>query len=309
MSIVSKIADYIRGEYEITCFVDPELASSMQKETTRNERNAATKRAGVQRYHGNYAKESNIHASKYGQSHAKKPGYRNKLVEYIKGETDIVCFAPTQEDISLEAFRTSMNGSVQNISDDDMDDLIYVDNSYGKHRLKGTDRGQNALNGTIPYSKQYTSRDNHLAIKQSTGNKLLPDKHPSTKPSLRKESVPIIQHTSGTVLNNPYLNNDIQGIRKKMGQTSPTDVMTGVSSKRVDTLRPESRISHYHDNRTFSSSLLDCDHAEESFLGDVRAMPGRNLNFESAGFSTEDALMIKRRIKLQKLVRSLQIPD
>ena len=137
MSFISKIADYVRGEYEITCFTDPELESSLRNQRARN---TVTERVGVHKSHGTFARESNTSAPQLQhnriKSHAQSPVVRNKLVEYIKGETDILCFTPTPEDV---ACRNSVDSLIPNASEDDDDDSIYVDIGYNS-RLKVRDR-------------------------------------------------------------------------------------------------------------------------------------------------------------------------
>ena len=58
------------------------------------------------------------------------------------------------------------------------------------------------------------------------------------------------------------------------------------------------------ENRSFLSNLLDSDDTD-SLGKETAAISGRNIDFESAGFSTGDALKIQRRLKMQKLLRTL----
>ena len=232
MSFVSK---NVKGDYDNKRRTDPELESSMHKER------AGTEVLGFHRSRGFFSNESNIHRLQQGQMKSQQtPGYRSKLMEYLQGETDILCFTPTAEDCTSTAFLTAMDGLVPTPGEDDEDDLIYVDNGHKN------------------------------------------------------------------------------GSKKKSSQSSPANVIMGFSNANV-TPKPSSSsdiVKDDYDYRNVTADLLWSNESNSlvasnesssnnSNLMKVQTVAGSNLNFESAGFSTEDALIIKRRIKLQKLVRGL----
>jgi len=119
---------------EFTCFTDPEPESSIPIRNVRLRRESSSK--------GNYEYSSretlgqksnnigsNVSQGKYNHSHPAIPSKTNKLAEYLQGEVDIVCFAPTQDDYSSTYMRYSADELIQNTTDEvnDDNDLIYVD--------------------------------------------------------------------------------------------------------------------------------------------------------------------------------------
>jgi hypothetical protein len=368
MSFVSRIADLVRGEFEITCFTDPELESSFHRERVEQEATERGTRDANGRSLGPSMQHSKTNGSRLGHikpnSYAQKPPTKNKLVEYIKGETDILCFAPTPEDYSSTSARNSVDGLVPNTTDDEDDDLIYVDIGYNSRSKQSERHPANFMNATKLPSRNDSLPENHSSIRASSWNDSPTHHHMKHLPTLTryasshrqmpkdfssaskesesyspkvmngtnvssrmipssynhptginprnytpKHASPYSERRLECDLNQLSLGTKRQGIGLITERPSPTNVITGFSSSNAPTQVDRSGIDFLNalydrDNGNFIGNLLDTDDTE-LFIDEKRDMSDRYFNFESAGFSREEAMTIKRRIKLQKLVRSM----
>lgn len=363
MSFVSKLADYLRGEFEITCFSDPELESSFQRERECYRERLAQR--------DNFVQEEDMFRSKNGQeikpkAIPPKSMKKNKLVEYIKGETDILCFAPIPEDFS-SASRGHWGGDLGlSKSDDEDDDLIHIDIRDKSHSEKLERFSGDVMKGLTASTGSYSSCDYHTNIKASSSKQIPTNnslnhiplstefnasfrsirkdssttskestRYPTnviqvTKSSSRIDLLPSDHHTikayprhynrtdyqpygeerTGKALDKLSLDTISQDIGLMAVRPSPTNVITGFSNYSAATQEDRSEIEflkelYNRENRNSTSNLLDLDDAE-SLMNEKILSSRRNFNFESAGFSKEEASMIKRRIKLQNLVRSVK---
>jgi hypothetical protein len=234
MSFLSKIADLARGEFEITCFTHPDLGSSFPKERTAHgarDRDARDANANGMSL-GASMQQSKTNGSRLGQitanSYAQKPSTKNKLVEYVKGETDILCFAPTPEDLSSASMRASVDGLVLNTTDDEDDDLIYVDIGYNSRSKQSERHPANFMNGTKISTSKDSSPDSHLnSSKASPRNYSPTDHHLINIPSSAKYSSPYSQIRLANDMNNLSFDKKRQGIGLKTDRPSPTNVMSG----------------------------------------------------------------------------------
>jgi hypothetical protein len=260
---MSFLSQMIRGEFEILCSTDPGVELSVDEERRLN--TAAEKPRIGESSNGDILKESVTRRSKQSRmkSHPQMtPVSRNKFLDYISGETDIMCFSPTREDCSSDALCASVEGFVPN-TDDELDDLIFID--VGKNRA---------------------SPDNYL----------------------RKKSTPMTQGKVRVDFNTRSLTNETQSIVQKMDRPSPTSVLTGFANPTAFSNTSKAgndflKALYDRNNQTFVAQQLKSD--DEESMDEMKGAPVRHLNFESAGFSPAESLSMKRHLKLQKVVRSL----
>jgi len=363
MTFLSKIADYFRGDYEISCYSYPEIASYYEKVGEAAERGPYVKRSNMQEQSKSHGiQHGRVQSIRYPQTHTKT----NKLLQYMSGEMDILCFAPTPEDYSSASMCTTVEGLVQNATDDEDDDMIYVDIGSKSHTKEGFKKSTNATDGSKIYMSKDSSFDNHRATnnvastqkysatdhhhklslshsssimndtQKSTSNgwspnsyhngivKVSPQKyspihHLYDMSSLSKQSFIHNQISLGNNVKKVSFEDNRHVIEINTDRPSPTNVMAAVASTPNSNIHVKTPSAFTHidaagslflkafydrDNEKLMGNLLDSDEADLKVV-EKQVVREQTFDFESAGFSPEEALMIKRRLKLQSLVRSL----
>jgi len=262
---MSFLSQMIRGE--ITCSTDPGVNVSVDEDD-----NAATVklRPGESKPMHKKLMTRKLQSGELKSQARKIPGSGNKISEYLDGELDIFCFSPTIEDYSTDAVRSSAEGVAPRAEDNEMDDLVFVD--------------------IVDKKRMSPSIKSSLSYKNTS-----------------KSGTPTIQAMNNPVSKTKSSTKTYSGTDQKKNRLSPSSVITGFASptalSRTDKAGNDFLKSLYdRDDNTFVSKQLKAGEADSRT---ETISPINHLRFESSGFSQAESLSIKRRIKLQSLIRSL----
>jgi len=188
MSIRRKISDILTGNFEFPCF-----SNTNSPAINENDDYVLIRKIYPQRsQRGLHQQQTNVSVSRpcriNPNLHAQKMAKESKLIEYIQGEIDIICFSPTFKEISYTSFGSSAEGLMPIVADDgDEGNVITKNINQNYSNLKtSTHYRNNMTNDSNKYSGPehqhlaQQSQDHYSAVINHLKPTRLAPKLPST---------------------------------------------------------------------------------------------------------------------------------